>query len=429
LSRDTARPQSSAGDQHRREPLDKAVFAKTVHHDMKAPAGGGEVAVNHERIAVALLIAAVTTVTLGHSAVLPFLPELVDRAAPESGSVWRARHISALAAAYPVAACVLAPLWGWISDRWRRRPVLLLGLAGFSLALAIFRPESITGLYASRLLAGACAAAVIPAAFALAADWSPNQVQRARRFTWLNAFLFAGELSGPLLGQLTVAVETASPFYMPAFLAGGAMLGIMLAPLPGPAKTKAVCNLPSPRRNVLPPLLLISATAAGGLSALHVALMLESGNQPLSRESISWLLSLCGAVMLVAQIVHFTGRRVADHASHHLRPMLAGLAVALVGAIYATSAWLLIPVVLLAGWSVATLRLLTSYLTSRASMQEQGFGLALQFAAIGAGQAAASFAAGWAGQSEHIILGFLAAAALALMAVTPGRAQARIKMG
>lgn len=376
-------------------------------------------ALRNDDIAFAFLIAAVTAVTLGHSAVLPFLPDLVARTSADSDEVWRGRHVAALAAAFPVAACVSAPLWGRLSDRWRRRPLLLMGLLGFSLALAFSGPESIARLYAFRLLAGACAAAVVPTAFALIADGSPDLAQRARRFTWLNAFIFAGELSGPLVAEFSVALNAPPTFYLPALLVAGAMLGVQAAPLTSAAASGTLRQPTSSVGVTLAPLLLISATAAGGLSALHVMLTLQSDVRFLPRETVSWLLSLCGGAMLVAQIGQFTGRRVAQHAANHLRPLLAVLAAALVASTYATSGWALAPVILLAGWSTATLKLFTSYLTSRASSQAQGFGLSLQFAAISAGQAAASFATGWIGRSDRAVLWFLAAAAVALIAFTP----------
>ena len=130
------------------------------------------------------------------------------------------------------------------------------------------------------------------------------------------------------------------------------------------------------------------------------------------------LFALCGAAMLVAQLVPFTGRRVTVGAAWLLRPMLAGLAAALIIAVFARTLWVLVPVFLLAGWSTATLKLLTNYLTSKASPGTQGSGLALQYAAVSASQAAASIVTGWASASEHLMLWLAAAAALAVTAMT-----------
>lgn len=138
--------------------------------------------------------------------------------------------------------------------------------------------------------------------------------------------------------------------------------------------TDPVGSVPRPKaREALVPLLLISAIASGCLTVLHLTLSLGSGVRDLSRENVSMLFALCGGAMLVAQLVPFTGRRVSADAVWLLRPMLAALAATLIIAVFARTLWVLVPVFLLAGWSTATLKLLTNYLTSKVSWYA-GFG-------------------------------------------------------
>jgi MFS family permease len=82
-----------------------------------------------------------------------------------------------------------------------------------------------TLFYVLRLLNGVFAAAVVPTAFAMVADRSPDLVRRARQFTWLNALVFAGDLTGPLLGEISVALGATSPFLAPAALSAIALPG------------------------------------------------------------------------------------------------------------------------------------------------------------------------------------------------------------
>jgi MFS family permease len=67
---------------------------------------------------------------------MPLLPDLVAQSAPGTTTAARQAHISALAAAGPAGMMLAAPVWRLISDRTRRRPLLLFGLGGFALALA-----------------------------------------------------------------------------------------------------------------------------------------------------------------------------------------------------------------------------------------------------------------------------------------------------
>src|SRR3546814_19355557 len=94
------------------------------------------------------------------------------------------------------------------------------------------------------------------------------------------------------------------------------------------------------------------------------------------------LFALCGAAMLVAQLVPFTGRRVTVGAAWLLRPMLAGLAAALIIAVFARTLWVLVPVFLLPGLSTATLKILTTYLTSTASPGTQVSALSPPYAEV-----------------------------------------------
>ena len=385
--------------------------------EASSPATVIEAARDRGELGFVVLLFAATAVALGNSVVLPFLPEMVGQMSPDASALARGRLVVALVTVSQIAGCLSAPLWGWISDRWKRWPILVVGLLGFSLTMALYSAVGFERLYVLRLLNGVFAAAVVPTAFAMVADRSPDLVRRARQFTWLNALVFAGDLTGPLLGEISVALGATSPFLAPAALSAIAMPGLLL--VSRESATGPVGSVPRPKaREALVPLLLISAIASGCLTVLHLTLSLGSGARDLFRENVSMLFALCGAAMLVAQLVPFTGRRVTVGAAWLLRPMLAGLAAALIIAVFARTLWVLVPVFLLAGWSTATLKLLTNYLTSKASPGTQGSGLALQYAAVSASQAAASIVTGWASASEHLMLWLAAAAALAVTAMT-----------
>jgi len=85
-----------------------------------------------------LLMAAVFTVYVGYGIVLPLLPFLLERLLGDAARFSVAWHTGMIAAIYMFALFVCAPLWGWVSDRIGRRPVILLGLGGCVVALASF---------------------------------------------------------------------------------------------------------------------------------------------------------------------------------------------------------------------------------------------------------------------------------------------------
>ena len=83
-----------------------------------------------------VLMLAVFTISIGFGIVLPQLPALIERLLGADGtSAQIARATGLLTAIYMLALFLCAPLWGWLSDTWGRRRVLLTGLAGFSITM------------------------------------------------------------------------------------------------------------------------------------------------------------------------------------------------------------------------------------------------------------------------------------------------------
>src|SRR5207237_863313 len=133
---------------------------------------------------------------------------------------------------------IFAPLWGRLSDRIGRRPVLIIGLigsVGFYLLVGIatvFR--SMTLLFVARIGAG-IAGATIPAAQAYIADVTSLQ-NRAKGMALIGAAFGLGFTFGPLLGAAALLFSAdvgASPWpgYAAAMLSGVALLlAIMLLP-------------------------------------------------------------------------------------------------------------------------------------------------------------------------------------------------------
>ena len=148
--------------------------------------------------------------------IVPVLPMMVGRftADPAEQSAW----YGVVTVSYALAQFVGAPLLGALSDRFGRRPVLLLGFCG--LAINFFTTAvatSIAMLVASRVVGGVMQANAA-VANAYVADITPPE-QRARRFGLLGAMFGLGVILGPGLGGLLGGIDIRLPFFVAGALA------------------------------------------------------------------------------------------------------------------------------------------------------------------------------------------------------------------
>jgi len=133
---------------------------------------------------------------LGFGIVIPLLPTY---------SKWfgaDALTLALLQSSFSAMQFFFAPMWGRLSDRIGRRPVLIGGLIGSALSYVLFaRATSLAMLFASRILAGFCAAN-LAAASAYIADVT-DEKSRAKGMGMIGAAFGLGFTFGPLLGVAT----------------------------------------------------------------------------------------------------------------------------------------------------------------------------------------------------------------------------------
>ncbi|HRE43222.1 MAG TPA: MFS transporter [Terricaulis sp.] len=133
----------------------------------------------------------------GFGVFLPIFPFL----ALEVGATPTAATIAM--GAYSLGQLISSPLWGRLSDRIGRKPVLIAGLIGGVISyLWLARAESVYELGAARLFGGLMAGNV-GAAFAAAADLADDKT-RARNMGLLGAAVGFGFIAGPFLGALLI---------------------------------------------------------------------------------------------------------------------------------------------------------------------------------------------------------------------------------
>ncbi len=163
---------------------------------------------------------------IGFGIVIPILPFL----SPQLGG--GTDDIAFILATYSVAAAIVAPVWGRLSDRLGRRRILgicLLGgaLSHFLLAVA----DALWMVYVSRAVAGVMAGSV-PVATALIADASAPD-QRSRAMGLIGRAFGIGLILGPVIGGVLARSET--DFALPCLVAGvlsaiAALLAVTVLP-------------------------------------------------------------------------------------------------------------------------------------------------------------------------------------------------------
>ena len=161
---------------------------------------------------------------VGFGIVLPLLPLYADRFGA-SGTV-----VGVLVLSYSAAQLLFAPLWGRLSDRYGRRPVLIVGLLGSTLSYLVFAyAGSVWVLLLSRVMAG-IGGANIPVAQAYIADVTPPE-HRAANMGLIGAAFGLGFIFGPIIGGLLAPVSPALPGLAAAGLCGGnALVAFFLLP-------------------------------------------------------------------------------------------------------------------------------------------------------------------------------------------------------
>jgi multidrug resistance protein len=156
-----------------------------------------------------------TTVVIdlvGFGIVLPILPLWAETfgASPV--------QIGLITASYAVMQLLFAPVWGRLSDRYGRRPIILVSLAGSAVsALLIGVAGTLLVLWIARVLQG-IAGASYAAAQAYVADVTTKE-ERARGMGMIGAAFGLGFILGPAFGALFTAVDKRLPFFVAAGLA------------------------------------------------------------------------------------------------------------------------------------------------------------------------------------------------------------------
>ncbi|MGE5714068.1 MAG: TCR/Tet family MFS transporter [Betaproteobacteria bacterium] len=165
--------------------------------------------------ALPFILITVVIDVMGFGLLLPVLPALVGEftSSRDAQTYW----YGAMIVAFGLTQFVCAPILGALSDRYGRRPVLLLSIAGLgSMFLLSALVQSAQALVALRIMGGALAANFAVANAYVADITTPEK--RAKSFGMIGAAFGIGYVIGPMVGGLLGAIDIRLPFYVAAAL-------------------------------------------------------------------------------------------------------------------------------------------------------------------------------------------------------------------
>ncbi|MDA5192907.1 MFS transporter [Alphaproteobacteria bacterium LMG 31809] len=168
------------------------------------------------KYAHAILLLVVFVDLLGFGILGPLIPFYVERLGATTET------ITVIIALYSLTQFIAMPVWGYLSDRIGRRPVLAISMAGHALSYVIMAYADSLWMMAFARIVGGVTSANLATAYAYMADTTDNK-NRAKGLGRISAAFGLGFVLGPVIGGFLAggdSVESAN-FMLPAFVAAG----------------------------------------------------------------------------------------------------------------------------------------------------------------------------------------------------------------
>ena len=190
------------------------------------------------RAAFAFIFITITLDMLALGIIVPVLPKLI--VAFEGGDVAHAaRIVGVFGFAWSAMQFLASPVVGAMSDRFGRRPIVLLSNFGLGLDyLVMAMAPSVAWLFAGRIISGITSSS-FPTASAYVADVTPPE-QRAAKFGLLGAAFGLGFIIGPAVGGVLGDIDLRLPFWVAGGLSlANAAYGYFILPESLPPEKRA----------------------------------------------------------------------------------------------------------------------------------------------------------------------------------------------
>ncbi len=176
----------------------------------------------HNKRNLAILFVTLVIMMMGFGIIIPILPDLVTTFGGTG------LEMGGLMAIFSAMQFLFSPMWGGLSDRFGRKPILMLGVFGNALSMvALGISTQLWMLFAARGLAGILSSATLPTAMAYISDSTDNK-SRGGGMGVIGAAMGLGMVLGPGAGGLLSTISLQAPFYFAAILSLVAMLAIWL---------------------------------------------------------------------------------------------------------------------------------------------------------------------------------------------------------
>ncbi|MEE9387435.1 MAG: TCR/Tet family MFS transporter [Paracoccaceae bacterium] len=171
----------------------------------------------NRRLPIIFILITVVIDSMGIGLIMPVMPGLIQEVSGQdlgNAAIWG----GVMATAFAVMQFLFGPTLGNISDRWGRRPVLLVALFVMTLDYLVMAVAGTIWLLLAGRIVGGITAATQSTASAYMADISKPD-EKAANFGLIGAAFGVGFVLGPLMGGLLAEFGTRAPFYGAAALA------------------------------------------------------------------------------------------------------------------------------------------------------------------------------------------------------------------
>src|SRR3984957_5262121 len=179
--------------------------------------------------AVAFIFVTILLDMLALGLIMPILPKLVESFV-DNDTARAARIFGVFGTAWALMQFVFSPILGGLSDRFGRRPIVLLSNFGLALDFVLMAvAPSLIWLFVGRVISGITSASV-STAFAYIADITPPE-RRATVFGKIGVAFGAGFIVGPAIGGLLGHADPRLPFWVAAGLSfANTLYGLLILP-------------------------------------------------------------------------------------------------------------------------------------------------------------------------------------------------------
>jgi DHA1 family multidrug resistance protein-like MFS transporter len=165
---------------------------------------------NSHRRNIVILSIALIVVSLGFGVVIPIFPFYIEHLGGGGSELGLLVAVSAL------TELIFGPVWGSLSDRVGRKPILIIGMLGYAVALVLFGlATQMWMLFTFRALSGILSSATMASTMAYVGD-STSEKERGGGMGVLGAAGGLGLILGPGFGGWLARVSLATPFFVGA---------------------------------------------------------------------------------------------------------------------------------------------------------------------------------------------------------------------